>query len=176
MSRSRRVVSFVLALTAVTASATARERAEAPAAPASTAQEVTVVAVVRDQHTQLPLVVLEGKRDKRTLAMVIGPAEATGIAVPLQGTVPPRPLTHDLFLTLFGRLSVTVSRAVIHDLREGTYYATLHMAGGGGPFTLDSRPSDAIALALRARAPVLVEDRVFDKSERETPAVRRPHI
>src|SRR5439155_22630342 len=68
------------------------------------AQEVEVVAVMVDQNTQQPTVLLQGKRDRRSVALAIGLAEATGIAVPLQGVTPPRPLTHDLFLTLFGRL------------------------------------------------------------------------
>lgn len=139
-------------------------------------QEAEVVAVVMDPRTETPAVVLEGKRDKRRVMMVIGAAEATGIAVPLQGVTPPRPLTHDLFLTLFGRLNVSLTRVVITDLRNDIYYATVHLSGAGGDMTLDSRPSDAIALAIRAKAPVLVEDRVFDKGGAEPPAGRRPHI
>jgi bifunctional DNase/RNase len=119
-------------------------------------------------------VLLQGKRDRRQVAMAIGAAEATGIAVPLHGVTPPRPLTHDLFLTLFGRLKVSLTRVVITDLRDDIYYAVLHLNGGGGELTLDSRPSDAIALAVRAKAPVLVEDRVFDKGGLEP--TRRPHI
>jgi len=139
-------------------------------------QEAQVVAVVVDPRTEAPAVVLEGKRDKRRVIMTIGPAEATGIAVPLQGVTPPRPLTHDLFLTLFGRLNVTLTRVVITDLRNDIYYATVHLAGAGGEMTLDSRPSDAIALAIRAKVPVLVEDRVFDKGGVEPSTGRRPHI
>jgi len=151
--------------------ATSAPRAE-PTPRAAGPQEATVVAVVLDPMTNTPTVVLEGKRDGRHLAMAIGVAEATGIAVPLQGVTPPRPLTHDLFLTLFGRLNVSVTRVVITDLRDDTFYATLHLSNGGAPMTLDSRPSDAIALAIRAKAPVLVEDRVFEKAGRPAPGGR----
>ncbi|OLC17105.1 MAG: hypothetical protein AUH29_03265 [Candidatus Rokubacteria bacterium 13_1_40CM_69_27] len=138
-------------------------------------QEAEVLAVLADPRTQAPTVLLQGKRDKRTLIMTIGLAEATGIALPLQGVTPPRPLTHDLFLTLFARLKVTVNRVVINDLRDDIYYATIYLTSAAGEMVLDSRPSDAIALAIRAGVPVLVEDRVFDKAG-TLQAPRRPHI
>jgi hypothetical protein len=108
----------------------------------------------------------------QTLASA-GPQEAGVVGLfldspslhPLENRVPPRPLTHDLFLTLFGRLKVTVTRVVITDLKAGIYYATVVLDAGGKEMQLDARPSDAIALAVRAKVPVLVEDRVFDKSE-----------
>ena len=139
-----------------------------PAAPppaVSGAQEVTVVGVFSDPQGAHG-VMLEGKRDKRRVLMVIGVAEATAIAVPLEHVTPPRPLTHDLFLTLFGRLKVQLSKVVITDLRNNTYYATLHLTVDGSPMELDSRPSDAIALAIRAQAPVYADDLVFEKSDR----------
>ena len=153
---------------------------ETPAAPPAPSgpQEVEVMGVFVDPQAQQPVVVLQGKRDHRSFAMVIGPAEATGIAVPLQKITPPRPLTHDLFLTLFGRLGVKVEKVVITDLRDNTFFAVIYLNAQGlnaqgldaqgpnapGPMQLDSRPSDAIALAVRAKAPVYVEDRVFDKA------------
>ena len=149
-------------------------KTEAPAPPAGGPQEAEVVGLLVHPDTQQPLVVLRGKRDRRAFAMAIGPAEATGIAVPLRNMTPPRPLTHDLFLTLFGRLNVTVKRVVITDLRDNVYYATLYLTAGGSELTLDSRPSDAIALAIRAKAPVFVEERVFDKSERISPSPSDP--
>jgi bifunctional DNase/RNase len=127
-------------------------------------QEVTVMGVFVDPHARQPVVVLQGKRDKKSVAMVIGPAEATGIAVPLSNVTPPRPLTHDLFLSLFGRLNVKVDKVLITDLRDNTYFATLYLTANGSAIEMDSRPSDAIALAVRAKAPVYVEDRVFDKA------------
>src|SRR5262245_58475658 len=108
MTRNGRLAVFVLVIVALAHAASARERAEAPAPPST--QAVDGIAAMRDARTEDPVVVLEGKRDKRQLLMVIGPAEATSIAVPLQGVVPVRPLTHDLFLTLFGRLHVNVTR------------------------------------------------------------------
>jgi bifunctional DNase/RNase len=130
----------------------------------SQVHEVEVVAVYLDSSAQAPKVILERKHDKRRFEMVIGLAEMNGIAIPLNGVTPPRPLTHDLFLTLFGRLKVTLSRVVITDLRDDIYYASLHFTGAAGDLTLDSRPSDAIALAIRAKVPVFVDDRVFEKA------------
>jgi bifunctional DNase/RNase len=138
----------------------------APASPSAEPQEATVVGLLIDEQTQQPTIVLQGKRDRRTFAMVIGPAEAAGIAFPLQHLTPPRPLTHDLFLTVFGRLHVKVTKVVINDLRNNTFYARLFLATDDTVLELDSRPSDAIALAIRAKAPILVEDRVFDRAER----------
>jgi uncharacterized protein len=143
----------------------ARNPGETPAPPAVSPQEVAVVGVYSDQRGQHG-VMLEGKRDRRRFLMGIGAAEATAIAVPLENITPPRPLTHDLFLTLFGRLKVQVTKVVITDLRNGTYYATVYLVAGGAPMELDSRPSDAIALAIRAKVPVFAEDRVFEKSDR----------
>jgi bifunctional DNase/RNase len=174
MRRNRSLGVLVLIGVALAHPAGARERAAAPAAPST--QEVEVVAVMHDARSQQPVVVMEGKRDKRQLLMAIGPAEATSIAVPLQGVVPPRPLTHDLFLTLFGQLQVTLTRVVITDFREGIYYASVQVQAGSQPILLDARPSDAIALAIRAKVPVLVETRVFDKSEQSAPAPRRQQI
>jgi bifunctional DNase/RNase len=167
------LVGLVVGMTAMFTASGARETATPPTTGGS--QEVDVVAVFVDPLVQAPKVVLERKRDRRRLEMVIGLAEMNGIAIPLNGVTPPRPLTHDLFLTLFGRLKVTLTRVVVSDLRDDIYYATLHLTSGAGPMTLDSRPSDAIALAVRARVPVLVDDRVFDKTG-PSPTPRRPSI
>lgn len=145
-------------------------RPPAKEAQAATRQEATVVGLFVHPRSQQPLVVLEGRQDKRRVALVIGPTEATGIAVPLHDIAPPRPLTHDLIMTVLGRVNASVRRVVVTDLRNDVYYASLVLDAGGGEIEIDARPSDAIALALRAKAPVLVEDRVFDKAEKILPA------
>jgi bifunctional DNase/RNase len=156
----------VLALLLIaTVSLGAREGADPPQSGLPGPQEAEV-RVLLDPQSRQPLVVLQGKRDKRNLVMAVGPLEAERIAIPLQGMTPPRPLTHDLLLNLLGDLKASLRRVVITDLRDDVYYALLYVETPSGLFKIDSRPSDAIALALRARVPILVEDRVFDKAER----------
>jgi uncharacterized protein len=177
MKLARPIASIALVtVLAAGGSAVARDRADTVQPRTTGPQEAEVVGLVVDRETQAPAaVLLEGKRDHRRVAMAIDPAQVTAIAVPLHGLTPPRPLTHDLFLTLFGRLKVTLTRVVITDLRDDVYYANVHLTSGSTEIVLDSRPSDAIALAIRARVPVLVEDRVFDKSK-PTPEPDRSHI
>ncbi len=160
----RSVVLIALLTAALLGGVEAKERGETPPPKSLGPQEAEVIQVVVDPRTQQPLIILQGKRDKRNLAMGIGFFEAERIAIPLQGITPPRPLTHDLFLTLFGRLKVSLTRVVITDFKDDIYYAIVHLSANGTEMTLDSRPSDAIALAIRAKVPILVEDRVFDKS------------
>jgi uncharacterized protein len=166
MARLARMPHIGLPILILAALAAAPERLPAETPAPTGPQEAGVVGLFFDSASLQPTVVLQGKRDQKVFGMAIGPAEATGIVFPLENRVPPRPLTHDLFMTLFGRLKVTVIRVVITDLRDEIYYATLVLDAGGKEMQLDARPSDAIALAIRAKAPVLVEDRVFDKSER----------
>ena len=174
MGRRGRLGVLVLLVATLGQAAGARGQAESPRS--SSAQEVDVVAVVQDARTRQPVVLLSGKRDKRPLMLVIGPAEATSIAVPLEGLVMPRPLTHDLFLTLFGQLKASLARVVITDLRDGIFYASIEIKAAERSIVLDARPSDAIALAIRAKVPVLVETRVFDKSEQDRPAAPRQQL
>src|SRR5262249_33807753 len=159
------VVLLVIALSSVGAKGTPEKPAVAVGGP----QEADVTRVMVDPQSRQPLGVLQGRGDKRTPGLTIGHFEANGIAIPLQGVTPPRPLTHDLILNLLSDLKASLSRIVITDLKNDIYYAVLHLDVGGTPRTLDSRPSDAIALALRAKVPIMVEDRVFEKAERVTP-------
>ena len=155
----------------------AKDAADKAAPTVGGPQEAEVTGVVLDPYSRQPVVLLQGKRDKRSLAMVIGHFEANGIAIPLQGVNPPRPLTHDLMLNLLGDLKASLRRIVITDFRDDVYYAQLQVDVPGGVLYVDSRPSDAIALALRAKVPILVEDRVFEKAERLAPkAGPSPHF
>src|SRR5262249_3598414 len=108
--------------------------------PSAGPQEAQVTGVVLDPTTRTPVVLLEGKRDRRPLAMAIGPFEANGIAIALQGVTPPRPLTHDLFLNVLGDLRASLKRIVVTDLRDDVFYAQLHLETGVGQLTIDSRP------------------------------------
>jgi uncharacterized protein len=166
----RRVRSRTLAMVALVG-LTSLGATEPPKAggPAPSPQQAEVTGVVLDPSTRQPVVLLQGKRDRRPLAMTIGPFEANGIAVALQGLTPARPLTHDLFLNVLGDLRASLKRIVVTDLRDDVFYAQLHLEAAGTRLTIDARPSDAIALALRARVPILVEDRVFEKADRVLP-------
>ncbi len=107
-------------------------------------------------------VLLTDKDQRYVLPIVIGPTEAYAIALPLQGTSYPRPLTHDLFLDLCGRLGFSLKEVVITDVRENTFFAEVRLQKDGEKIVLDSRPSDAIALAVRADAPIYMTNRLLE--------------
>ncbi|MDR7484660.1 MAG: bifunctional nuclease family protein [Armatimonadota bacterium] len=115
--------------------------------------------VALDQQNN-PVVLLVDEDETIALPIWIGQAEAMAIAMRLQGVQPPRPMTHDLLQTVLEQLSTAVTRVVVSDVRDATYYAEIHLARNGATLVIDSRPSDAIALALRAEAPIFVEDKV----------------
>ncbi|MFQ5882253.1 MAG: bifunctional nuclease family protein [Candidatus Methylomirabilales bacterium] len=123
-------------------------------------QEMEVLGVTTDPGGQARIL-LRSKEDKRGVSMYIGQFEAVGIALPLEGVTPPRPYTHDLILNLLRRFEATLTRAVITELKENTYYATLVLQVDGREVQVDSRPSDAVALALRAGVPILATEAVL---------------
>src|SRR5436309_2181559 len=143
------------------------------AAGAADPVEVKVGGVALDPDSGSPIVrLVEKAKAHRELPIWIGPFEAQAIALEIQGVPPPRPLTHDLMKQLIERLGGKLVRVEITDLRENTYFATLHLEGPGGKgLAVDSRPSDAIALALRLHGPILVAEEVFAKAaaSRATP-------
>lgn len=115
--------------------------------------------VAMDQQMN-PVVLLVDQAETLALPIWIGTPEAQSIALELQGVRMPRPMTHDLIRQILGQLSVSVDRIVVTDIQNGTYFAEIHLKSNGNDVVIDSRPSDAIALALRTEAPIFVEEKV----------------
>ncbi|WKZ56410.1 MAG: bifunctional nuclease family protein [Bdellovibrionota bacterium] len=130
-----------------------------------TAVEMFVGGLVLDPNTQSPVVILKDESGEVCLPIWIGIAEATSIASAIKQINMQRPLTHDLMYDIFGELGVRVERVLITELRESTYFAELVLAHGDKVMVVDSRPSDAIAIALRASAPILVAQQVLDQAK-----------
>ncbi len=126
--------------------------------------EMFVGGLVMDPATQAPIVVLKDETGSVTLPIWIGVTEATSIASAIKQITMARPLTHDLFYDLLLQLGITVQRIVITELQESTYFAELILGQGDKVIVLDARPSDAIAMALRASAPIYVAQQVLDQA------------
>ncbi len=111
-----------------------------------------------------PIVLLKERGGERYLPIWIGAAEAAAIALALQGVVTPRPMTHDLLKNILEEMSVEVQRIVITELRDGTFYAVISMRRDGESYEVSSRPSDAIALAVRIHAPIYANEEVLSEA------------
>ncbi len=132
--------------------------------------EMEVHGITLDPTTQMPIVVLKSKEDENTILPIwIGAFEANGIAMRLQEVEPPRPMTYELLKEVITQMGGTVERVVINDLRDGTYYAELYINQGNNTLVIDSRPSDAINLALRFGAPIFVAEHVLEQSKLPEP-------
>ncbi len=110
------------------------------------------------------VVILKERMAERYLPIWIGPAEADAIAVKLQGVTVPRPLTHDLLHSVIDALGATINSIIVSDLKNDTFYAKIILNVDGGQLEVDSRPSDALALAVRAEVPIYAEETVLDKA------------
>jgi bifunctional DNase/RNase len=127
-------------------------------------KEVTVAGVTVDPLTKSPIVVLREPESGNVVPIWIGLLEANAIALALEGTEPPRPMTHDLMKAILDATGARLQSVEIADIRESTYFALLHIEGNGETVSVDARPSDAIALALRCGAHILVSDTVLAQS------------
>lgn len=125
--------------------------------------EVKVVNVAIDIKSKMPVVLLKEKKGDKTLPIWIGLFEAQSIALAMENIKPPRPLTHDLAKSLIEKLKGKVDKIVISDLRNNTFYAKILIKQNGEDIQIDSRPSDAIALALRLQVSIFIEEKVLDK-------------
>ena len=128
------------------------------------ALEMRIKGLMFDPVTNQPIIILRDPSGDAVLPIWVGIFEANAIATQLENVLPPRPQTHDLLRTTIEALHARVQRIVITDLRENTFFASIHLERSGEELTVDARPSDAMALALRAAAPIFVEEQVLTKS------------
>ncbi|MER3435896.1 MAG: hypothetical protein C4288_21595 [Leptolyngbya sp. ERB_1_1] len=122
--------------------------------------EMKVAGIALDAQTRSPIVLLKDATDRRALPIYIGPDQAKAIVSVLEGQTPPRPLTHDLFVNFLEAWQMIVEKVIIHSLQDNTFYAVLIVAQGETRREIDSRPSDAIAIALRTNSPIWVMEEV----------------
>jgi bifunctional DNase/RNase len=126
--------------------------------------EMTIKGLMVDPITNMPIVILRDKEGQRVLPIWVGIFEANAIALQIENISTPRPMTHDLLRNVIEDLKASVQKIVVCDLQENTFYALIYLLLNGDTLAIDARPSDAIALALRTRAPIFVEDSVIDNA------------
>ena len=127
--------------------------------------EVKIRALMMDPNSGTPIIILKDVSSETMLPIWVGAYEANAIALEIEKIAPPRPMTHDLLRNLIVELGLKVDRVVVTSLRENTFYAVIELESEDGePMRLDSRPSDAIALALRADCPIFVDLEVIQAS------------
>jgi hypothetical protein len=120
--------------------------------------EMKIFGLALDEQSQVPLLILKDKEEQQVLPIWIGAMEAMSISISLNKVNISRPLTHDLMLQTLTTLGATIERVAVIDLREGTYYAEIHLRHQDRTHLIDSRPSDAIALAVRVDAPIMASE------------------
>ena len=127
--------------------------------------EMKVKGLALEPLSNMPVLILRDEEDKRSLQIWVGIFEANAIALELEKVAPPRPMTHDLIKNILEAIDARVLKVVVTDLKENTFFAVIHLQVGETEYTVDSRPSDAIALALRVAAPIYVDEEVVRKAK-----------
>ena len=127
--------------------------------------EMTVAGITMDPFSNSPIVILKDPDSNNALPIWIGILEASAIATELGEVKPPRPMTHDLMKSILENIDAAVTRIEVTDLKDNTFFAMIHLSLGKKTFTIDARPSDAIALALRMNSPIFVSEKVIEKSQ-----------
>lgn len=129
--------------------------------------QIKVQGLVFDPHQNTFIVILREEENNEMLPIWIGRAEANAIGLAVEGIFPQRPLTHDLISNIIDKLNAKIISVVLTDLKDATYYAKIHLFYNDREVAIDARPSDAIALALRADAPIFVHDGLIKKQNSE---------
>lgn len=135
---------------------------------------MSIKGLMLDPVSNSPIVVLKDDTEKFFLPIWVGIFEANAIALQLENIITPRPMTHDLLRNTISELDAQVTRIVINDLRESTFFAQIGLLIGGRTLELDARPSDAIALALRTEAPIFVAQSVLEQAQTIAPEGDEP--
>ena len=128
--------------------------------------KASIAGLAMDPASNTPIVLLKTGENEEVIPIWIGLLEATSIASALKKIKFDRPMTHDLFKNFAGMMNISVSKIEVCDIRDNTYYALIYFTSETGEMTMDARPSDAIALALRFDAPIYVDEKVIQKSQR----------
>lgn len=129
-------------------------------------KEMKVSGLAIDPFTNVPIVILRDMDEKSTVPIWIGLLEASAIATVLEDIKFSRPMTHDLFVNVMENLNVKINQILVNDLKDNTYYAKIYLTRDGQKYQIDSRPSDAIAIALRTKAKIFMEESVIEKSRK----------
>ncbi len=127
--------------------------------------EMKIKGLMIDPITQMPIIILRDPNSNSVLPIWVGIFEANAIALQIEKIATPRPMTHDLIKSIIGQLHAKVEKILVSDLRENTFYAKIFVKSNGRSLEIDSRPSDAIALALRTESPIFVEETVVEKAK-----------
>ena len=126
---------------------------------------MTIKGLMVDPVTNMPIILLRDSDGQKVLPIWVGIYEANAIALQIENVSTPRPMTHDLLKNVITDLKGTIRKIVVSDLKDNTFFALIYLEVNGETVAIDARPSDAIALALRARAPIFVEESVIDNAK-----------
>jgi len=130
------------------------------------AKEMEISGLAIDPLSSVPIVILKEVEGKNSVPIWIGLLEASAIATVLEEIEFSRPMTHDLLKNIMETMNIVIERIVVDDLKDNTYYATIYMVADGRNYEIDSRPSDAIAIALRTQAKIFMEESVIERSRK----------
>jgi uncharacterized protein len=127
--------------------------------------EMRIKGLMLDPVTNMPIIILSDVEGQRILPIWVGFFEANAIALQMENVATPRPMTHDLLKNVISGLNATVKKILVNNLSDNTFYALIYLEMNGETLAIDSRPSDAIALALRMKSPIFVDEEVIQKAK-----------